>query len=404
MKAIRFHKDTILQNIIFLLFVLGLFLPSSRNKIITHQLQYVGWGILFILFVSYLLIQRSYNKIQILIAVSINLILFIFTIISPFNQYSPGAYLSFLDFSLLICLDLKLPRLGNLFKYLLIGSSFILIIGAFLAVFKLLHIDNLLVKYYSFGTEWTMVFMVDARKPVLMFGSHSIAAFYYFIFFFLNYHSLKIFKKNLYLIICILFIFIMVLLRSVTGYGFAAIALVIIANSFLITPKRAIFLSVPAVAIGIWAFIKFQKLWEAIFNLGVMGTFSSSGNGFLGRYDSHSLLSSTIDYIKEHPLHPIGLGYSENLFFTDSGPIIYWLRGSIFLVAAMYIGLLGVIMNNSRRAYLGLLLFCFFMLFELGYPNLIYMRTVYLVPFIIAYLNYLRKHRDEGSSVYVGEA
>lgn len=400
MKKVIIYKNRVLTLIVFGLFFLGMLLPTSIQKIISGKLGYLGWAILIFLLVGYLLIQGSYNKIQVFIAILINAILIVFTLSTTLSSYSPGAYFSFFAFSLLICLDLKKVAFTNIFKYLLVGMSSLLILGVYLVVFKPYYIDNLLESYYAWGDPGTQYFMVNAREPALMFATHSIAGFYYFIFFLMNYRSYKSFRKLLYLIFSILFILAMILLRSVTGYGLAALAILIVSKSVFVTPGKAILISIVGVTIGVWAFFRFQPLWEAIFNLSIGQVFSSSGNGFIGRYSGNSMLSATIEYIQAHPFQPIGLGHNPELFYTDSGPIIYFLRGSIFLVGAMYLGVLGLFMNNSKRAMWGFLLFCIFMFFESGFPNLIYMRTIYLLPFIIAYFNYLKDFCDKNCRLY----
>ena len=73
----------------------------------------------------------------------------------------------------------------------------------------------------------------------------------------------------------------------------------------------------------------------------------------------------------------------------------YYLRGSIFLVLTVYIGLFAFLRRNLIRRSDAYLLFAVITGFELGFGSLTYIRTLYLLPVFVVYLNDLRRAAGE---------
>jgi hypothetical protein len=132
------------------------------------------------------------------------------------------------------------------------------------------------------------------------------------------------------------------------------------------------------------------SLWSAISPL-----FTSNVNGLAARYARNGSLAPNIEYILAHPWTPVGVRYSEDLWFVDSGPVEHMLRGSLVLVVAVYFGLFRFLRENLRSLAHCLILLGVYFAFESGFSNLIYLRTLYLTPFIITFLNGVS--RDRGS-------
>lgn len=131
---------------------------------------------------------------------------------------------------------------------------------------------------------------------------------------------------------------------------------------------------------------------------------ASPTNGFSGRFSPGGTMYSTVDYIAEHPFRPVGVGYNSRLFFGDSGPVEHYLRGSFFLVAAVYGGLFLFLRKNlvSRRDAHHL--FAVIMLFELGFSTLVNIRFLCILPALVVYLNDLRRSNEVTSGVTAAPA
>lgn len=115
----------------------------------------------------------------------------------------------------------------------------------------------------------------------------------------------------------------------------------------------------------------------------------SGTSGILGRYSETGVLIPNFRYLREHPLAPIGTAFRSDLWLSDSGFLVTWMRGSLPLFLLVYLGLYfymrGQLFDRKAMTYVFIVL----MSFEVGFPNLTYFRTFYLLPFTIIYLNYL---------------
>src|SRR5204862_4396059 len=87
-------------------------------------------------------------------------------------------------------------------------------------------------------------------------------------------------------------------------------------------------------------------------------------NGLLGRYSSTGGLSANLEFIVDHPFSPIGLGLSSQLWYSDSGPVEYLLKGSFPLLFTMYLGAFLFFYKNLRSKRRALFLFLIFLGFE----------------------------------------
>lgn len=118
-------------------------------------------------------------------------------------------------------------------------------------------------------------------------------------------------------------------------------------------------------------------------------SFGSTGNGFLGRYSSTGNLQGNFNYLKENYFRPVGFGYSPEIMYVDSGYVEYLTRGTFLLVILIFAGLFLFLRNNLKSKNAAYSLFFIFLLFENGFSGLTYYRTIYLLPFIVLYLNHI---------------
>jgi hypothetical protein len=81
------------------------------------------------------------------------------------------------------------------------------------------------------------------------------------------------------------------------------------------------------------------------------------------------------------------MGFSPQLWYADSGPVEYILKGSFPLLFAVYTGAFLFFRRNLRSKRRAMFVFLVFLGFELGYTNLQYIRTQCLLPFVVIYLN-----------------
>lgn len=384
--------------IIPFLFLFGVLFPSSIASTVSGFYELLlNIPILFIL--SYMVIrQRKYNIIQLLFSFVIVSSLILFTITSSlsFGAISPGAFLPYLIFSLLILVDFsQFDFQTTWLRHALRFISLFLIVFGFGTLTRNDAMNNFLIAHYSTGYEKLVPTMLGDLKPVGPAGSHSVAGFFFFIFFLLNFYTYKSTQKLSYLIISSLLLMLLAFLRSNTAYLYVAISFLLITINLAKSPSKLfIFLSIFSIFVG-YVYYMYKDLIDLLIEQNLFFVATREGSGFAGRYSKGNYLEVTINYIKDHPFSPIGMSYSKDLFLTDSGIIIYFLRGSVFLLLSMYLGFYGFLKNNLNMISRWIVpVFIIFFLFEIGYPNLINSRTLYLIPFLIVYLNSLFLPQD----------
>jgi hypothetical protein len=134
-----------------------------------------------------------------------------------------------------------------------------------------------------------------------------------------------------------------------------------------------------------------QTAGDALF-LAEQAATTSQLNGFSGRFSEFGTLYNTIKYIEDRPFSPVGIGYRSDLFFGDSGPVEYYLRGSIALLLSVYGGFFFFLKRNLMSKRHLVLLFLSVMAFELGYSSLTYVRLLYMLPVLVVYFNDLSRN------------
>jgi hypothetical protein len=382
-----------LVGLIPLLFIVGVYFPSSINTIILPILEFLIYIPLFLVLLYFLLRQKVFNKDFLLLAFIINasLLLFSFTSADLFDKRSYGIYPAYFIYSLIILINFKKIGYSKYLKTsLLLVSFFQIVLGAGLLI-KDITIEDFILDNYSYGYPTLVPYMLQQLKPVTTFATHSVSAFFFFILFILNFYTYKQNNKFIYLLFSIFFIILLLFTRSNTAYMYTFVSLLFLLVYLSKSPVSLFWFLTFSGAIAIYGYYEYFEVVNVLISYDLAETTGSQGSGILGRYSSSSAnyLAPTIQFIKDHPFTPIGLSYSDNIFFTDSGPIIYFIRGSIFLVLAMYLGLYLFLRNNILNKQISFFLFVVFMLFETGMPNLIYTRSLYLLIFVGVYFNYL---------------
>jgi hypothetical protein len=116
---------------------------------------------------------------------------------------------------------------------------------------------------------------------------------------------------------------------------------------------------------------------------------NSDKSGPLARYGNQGDLKESISFLLEHPLSPVGYTNPPFLFFADSGPLEYMLRGSVPFLCLVYGGLYLFLQYNSPSRKYALMLFLVVLAFELGFVSLTYFRTLLLLPFLAIYPKFI---------------
>src|SRR5262249_41676683 len=288
--------------------------------------------------------------------------------------------------SLLICVSVRDLNLTTAVRRLFDAANALNITLAALLLLDVTAVRQFFLTHYAFGYDDLLPYMFDERKPVIMFGSHSVAGFFFYLLFYMAFQTFVMTRSKLNLVYALCYLALLASLASFTSAVFAPLAVIQIVlhfqwhKSFLAGMGATALLLTAAVALPQTGFYDNVKT-------DFLDVTGRADNGLMGRYSSSGGLVGNIDYIAEHPFQPIGLGLSYQLWYADSGPVEYFLKGSFPLLLTVYGGVYVFFyrnLNNKRRS---LFLFLVFLAFESGYSNLQYLRTQFFLPFLMVYLN-----------------
>lgn len=387
--------------ILVLLLFGGLYLPTSSNAVISNNLLMFNSVILGAALIVMLLNRKRISTLPFFFLFVINLILWFATLTTPFNEIKVGSSLSFFIFSLLCCMNFnKFKTPQGIQKIFLLVNVINIFIG-FSIIFQSPNVTEFIRIHYSAYYQELVPNMLMAQKPILTFASHSIAGLFLYLFFYLNLKTYTVRSNYLYLLLSIIYVYFLFALKSNAGYLFMILALIqVLTHLFKNSKKVAYSISFIALILVITYSSEIAMFFK-VTSIMVEQSFSSSSNGFLGRYSTEGNLAGNIQYLTEHPFRPIGFGYSTELFFGDSGLIEYLTRGSVLLVVGMYGALFTFLKINLIEKKSAYFIFMLVFLFELGFTILTYGRFLFFLPFVIIYLNYLQAEKFESDKTLI---
>lgn len=372
------------HNLIPFLFILGILIPTSINREMTNAFVFGGCTLLLLSLLYILDKQKNIPIKSFYILLLINSLLFIFTLTSYLTEYRFGNSLYFLMLTLIFLLDFNGLE-ANIDKYRksLQIVNLILITFSISIIFNFTPVVNFLHNWFSAFYIELLPNMFAQRKPVSTFGTHSIAGFYYFILFILNFITYYFLKRKIHLFISLFYMVFLYNIQSSTSLVyflgcFLAIAFLLFKKSKHVFFMSTVILSI-IIAVKFNDITIFQKVNDKLF---------STNNGLLVRYSATGTLNQNIKYITHNPFSGIGFGYSSTYQYVDSGIVEYALRGSIFTLLAIFLGFYQFLRRNLTKS-LSIFIFVLFLSFEIGFSNLIYFRSLFILPFIVAYLNKL---------------
>jgi hypothetical protein len=366
----KIHINRITYHAIFAFIVLGIFLPSSIGGVA------FGKGIYYILnaIISLLLVSLSFKRLNAtrsILTFFLLLFLAINTFFTSMQHYQPGILLIIMPLLFYFSIDTKNINVHYTVKYLNI-ISIILFILAIGVVFDIDSIEHFLSSLYVTKFTDLYKYMMAAHRPVGPFGSHSIAAFVYFVFFTLYYILWLQYKRILYLIFAFTYIAMIFALHSFSALFFIIFAIMVLLNSNLLLKKINIKFFIFNLGITVFAFLVLNSFVDVIGLLSGTDT-----NGLISRYGSNGILVNNIHHLKEYLLMGDGLGYDPSLTYTDSGYmhnlLLYGLSGTVIFYILFTINLF-----KKNLTYI-FFIYISFLFFEIGYDIFFYARTLYIL-------------------------
>jgi hypothetical protein len=253
-------------------------------------------------------------------------------------------------------------------------------------------VASFLTSFYNNYYEELLPMMMSQRKSVLTYASHSLAGFFLYLFFWVNLRSYKATGKSRYLIFAVGHAALCMTLLSHTSFVFSAVASMELIWFFC--SKRPLLTAALGLIFLWFAWNAIPRVigvddWGKVKTLAVLFWQGDAG-GVTARYARTGTQGSALEFIKEGGL-PIGAIRSEAIspFVSDSGPIDYFLRGSLPLLLLMYGGLWFFLRRNLINRSDCYRLFFAILAAEVGIEVLPYTRTFCLLPVFMVLLNSL---------------
>lgn len=387
--------DKLATTLMASLLAIGFYFPTSLGEQISTRLYFVGAAILLAILTALLLRRRGFLSVTAAINVAaINVILLVCTLFSPFTDFAYGGYIPILLFSVLFCVSVRDIRLTGATRRLFDAANAINIVLAALLMMEVPGLTQFFLDHYAFGYDELLPTMLEAGKPVLTFGTHSLAGFFFYLLFYLTLQTFIAVGSKLNLVFALCYLSLLVSLSSFTALIFGAVAVVQLALCFEWRKSVVTGLVTSAVLFVTIAIVAPRSEIVSDLKEDLLEVFHRQENGLLGRYSDSGGVSANLEYITAHPFSPIGLGMSRQLWYADSGPVEYVLKGSFPLLFTVYLGAYLFIRKNLQSGRRALFLFLVFLGFEVGYSNLQYIRTQCFLPFALVYLNGLDRSRE----------
>jgi hypothetical protein len=387
------------DTVMLLLLAMGLFFPTSlggEGSFVLVGIALVGLSALLL----YLVWKQGTRPNAILfISMPIVIILTASTFGLEPNRFGYGVFGQFILLALVLALDLRRVRPSRFISAAFLVASVLNVAVGFSIIVGNEWAGQFLSSFYSYSYPELVPNMVSLHKPVLSFATHSLAGFFLYLFFWMNWETFKARRGALDLCVALCHLVLLVAVASFTSIAFCALALIQMAL-WLYDRSHKLFAlaavcTLAAVPVGIRTLqYQAESLGFTLPELGVTVLNPDLG-GPLARYGPRGELWPTFEHLIDHPFSPIGFTVPSYLFVADSAPLEYLLRGSIPLLLLIYFGLYRFLRFNSPSRGYALWLFLVIVAFEAGFSALPYFRTLFLLPFFVVYLRQVRPNVAE---------
>ena len=389
---------------IILPLLIALFFPTSINGVINPHLSLIGNLIALMVFFAGIMIGSLRLSLTLFsISLAFMLLLAVMTILSPFSQITLGAVVPYVTFLLVCSINIKSVVFTKTQRRVVIFLIVLLFVSCLLVLFDVKPFIAFQESYYQMFPDLFDFMMNWAKKPVLMFATHSVAGFAYFLialilFIFARIADSKVVRYSLFLA-SLSFSAFLVLLLSNTGFFLFVVMLLI----YLFSMFRAfgilgwlVSLIILVTLISIYiddisTVLSFA--WDSFITVA-----SSKDNGLLARFTLNSRLAGSYEYVFNSPL--VGVGFTEHssLAFGDNMLSEYVLRAGFFGYLLVLVLVFGFFYSNLKLKTVAVLLFIFVILSDLGYPLFVALRFVFIFPLLIILSNYYcaLKHKEHG--------
>lgn len=383
----------------FLLF--GLYFPSSLASVYSPVLSVLAYGLASVLLlVLFLRAERRPGFAFCTMYLATVPLLLVFTFTSGLNTITAGVFAPYAAISLLFITNIRDLRMPSWVLRLFEAVNWLNIVGCICILAGSKLVSDFLVNNYSAFYPDLLPNMLFLRKPVLTFATHSLAGFFLYLFFYVNFETYKVRGEKRFLVFALFYVLFTMALLSVTGLMLAGLAVFQLFHRswssiryrwFWVGGATVLFSLVIAMLPESSPLI---QAWDLVIK-SAQSVLSSRDNGFLGRWAPGSVMYFDLQYLADHPFSPVGAGYRAEFNFVDCGMLEHLLRGSVLLFVLVYGGLVSFLKRNLLASSDFYLLLFLVLAFEFGFSSLTYSRTILLLPFLVVFLNHIRREMKD---------
>jgi hypothetical protein len=324
----------------------------------------------------------------------------LFTLTSPLDEITPGALALFACLSFMLLLDLRRLHLPVWGMWTMVGlHGLALVLGAALAL-DVPGTDPFFKRFYSAFYPQLLTWMLDwFDKPVLTFGTHSLAAYFYYLFFL---SALVAWRRGghwLLLIAAVLHLALMARLTSTAAVLLLGIAGVQVYWLVLRAwPARVVVGTVVAMLLAVVVVLPRLEVDQGSWERLRRATLGHETAGFVARYGETGVLAGNLRWLRDHPFEPVGFSYSPRLFYGDSGIVVYAVRGTVLLPVLIYLAFFALLWRGLDDRSVAVGVWVVTVIFEIGFTPLLYPRLLGFLPLLILWCNWWARfeaRRDE---------
>jgi len=363
------------------LFMFALLPTSKDENIFGAEYLICVWSVISVLVIYLASVNRVDRGIVILGSISVAYLLFVTSIELMTNQYA----------------RISLARIAPILCLLLLSSTVIKTKVPFFIMEKCFDIYCIIMIFWNLGIMFSnelvqsftksfysqyydnaLYYSVMMNKPVMSFGVHSYAAYFYMLLFYLSYISAKNTGKIKYYVYCISIFIFTVFLSSNSSLVYGIVMMIMLFS--LIKGKPVFIFAFMVIFFFILAFSLPDLLSKYLM------IFNSRINGFIPRYfGDNTVFSENIRVIR----NSMGIGFcipdNLNLGYSDSGYMVYLTMGHIPFVVVIYSIIYKFIKNNFSKKHVWFLSFVIFS-FEIALPATFNYRFPFVIIFVITFL------------------
>ncbi|WNO61676.1 hypothetical protein [Rheinheimera sp. MMS21-TC3] len=388
------HEPSNFNWCLIIALIISLYFPSSLGGVINPYLTVLSYCLaIFIILFGALLFKVTLSKKLLSFSFLLLLTLSAMSVFSPFGHLTLGALVPYIALCLICSINIRdLYFTKNQIRVVLLLILSLLIFALCISFeskavieFQRTFYQQLYPELFDFMVTW-------ANKPVIVFATHSVAGFAFFIIAFVCLVFSRLVctfsAKCILRFFSVAFSILLLLLLSNTGfflffimvlayfyYIFRAVNVVIV-MLFLLVLFYFIFINLNTV---VWFVEDVSKLF---FNVVLR-----EDNGLLSRFSLGGRLAGSYAYVFDSPILGVGFTSGGDLAFGDNILSEYVLRGGFFGYFLVLVIVVGYLYSNIKSFASFILVLGFVFVSDLGYPLFVASRFVFIFPVLIVLVN-----------------